>query len=91
MHTIAALGSPTHWLILAIVFLLLFGSSRLPELARNLGKSLGVLKKARREFEEELMRTQETEQANKTQPDELDAQASSAQANEQKQEENRQA
>lgn len=58
MQVLAYLGSPTQWFIFAIVVLVIFGSSRLPEVARNLGKSLGVLKKARREFEEELLNAQ---------------------------------
>lgn len=61
MQVVAYFGSSSHWLIFAIVCLLVFGASRLPELARNLGKSLGILKKARREFEEELMRSQHEE------------------------------
>ena len=58
MQHLAYFGSSAHWLIFAIVCLVVFGASRLPELARNLGKSLGILKKARREFEEELLRSQ---------------------------------
>ena len=54
--------SPTHWFILALVFLIVFGSKRLPDLARNLGKSMGALRKAKREFEEELLKAQEPEQ-----------------------------
>lgn len=61
MHFLAYFGSSAHWLIFAIVCLVVFGASRLPDLARNLGKSLGILKKARREFEEELMRAQTPE------------------------------
>lgn len=61
MHTLAYFGSSAQWLIFAIVCLLVFGSSRLPDLARNLGKSLGILKKARRDFEDELMRAQTPE------------------------------
>ena len=58
MQHLAYFGSSAQWLIFAIVCLVVFGASRLPELARNLGKSLGILKKARREFEEELLRSQ---------------------------------
>lgn len=79
MHVLAYFGSSAHWLIFAIVCLLVFGASRLPELARNLGKSLGILKKARREFEEELMRAQnpapQPPPASAQQPEELKAQA----------------
>jgi sec-independent protein translocase protein TatA len=41
--------------ILIIAFLL-FGASKLPELARSLGKSMGEFKKAQREAEIELRR-----------------------------------
>ncbi|WP_214322737.1 Sec-independent protein translocase subunit TatA [Nonomuraea sediminis] len=36
--------SPTHWLILGLVVLLLFGSKKLPDAARSLGRSLRILK-----------------------------------------------
>ncbi len=61
MQILASLGSPTQWFILAVVCLIVFGASRLPEIARNLGKSLGILRKAKREFEEELMNAQKSE------------------------------
>ena len=35
---------PWHLLVLAIVFLILFGSKRLPDSARSLGRSLRILK-----------------------------------------------
>lgn len=35
---------PWHLLIVAIVIILLFGSKKLPEAARSLGKSLRILK-----------------------------------------------
>ena len=43
-------------LIILLVALLLFGSQRLPELARNLGKSIREFKKATSGLEEELKR-----------------------------------
>ncbi len=54
MQVIAQLGSPSQWLILIIVCLVIFGAKRLPDLARNLGRSLAAFKKAKRDFEEEL-------------------------------------
>ncbi len=60
MQCLALLNSPTQWLILIIVCLVIFGAKRLPEIARGLGKSLGEFKKARREFEDELMGTEAT-------------------------------
>ncbi len=56
MHTIANLGSPSQWMILIIVCLVIFGAKHLPEIARNLGKGLGEFKKARKQFEDELMK-----------------------------------
>ncbi|MFF0473961.1 Sec-independent protein translocase subunit TatA [Streptomyces sp. NPDC004284] len=35
---------PWHLLLVAIVFIVLFGSKRLPDTARSLGKSLRILK-----------------------------------------------
>jgi sec-independent protein translocase protein TatA len=48
-------GGPEILMIL-LVALLLFGSQRLPELARNLGKSIREFKKATSGLEEELKR-----------------------------------
>jgi sec-independent protein translocase protein TatA len=36
--------SPTHWLIVILVALVLFGGKRLPEMARGLGRSARILK-----------------------------------------------
>lgn len=36
--------SPTHWLIIALVILLLFGAKRLPDAARGVGRSLRIFK-----------------------------------------------
>ncbi|MFJ2030111.1 Sec-independent protein translocase subunit TatA [Streptosporangium sp. NPDC087985] len=36
--------SPTHWLIVAVVVVLLFGSKKLPDTARSLGRSLRIFK-----------------------------------------------
>ncbi len=51
---LANLGSPSHWFILFVLVLIVFGAKRLPEIARNLGKGLAEFKKAKKEFEEEL-------------------------------------
>ncbi len=56
---LAQFGAPSHWLIFLIVVLVVFGARRLPDIARNLGRSLGEFKKARREFEDELMKAQQ--------------------------------
>lgn len=36
--------SPTHWLIIVAVLVLLFGAKRLPDAARSLGRSARILK-----------------------------------------------
>jgi sec-independent protein translocase protein TatA len=43
---------PWHLLILAVVFIALFGAKRLPDSARSLGESLHILKKSLREGEQ---------------------------------------
>lgn len=36
--------SPSHWLIILVVLLLLFGAKRLPDTARGIGHSLRIFK-----------------------------------------------
>lgn len=52
---IAFITSSSQWFIVIVILLLIFGAKRLPEIARGLGKSLGEFKKARQEFEDEVM------------------------------------
>lgn len=51
---IGGLGGQELFLIFFIV-LLLFGAKKLPELARGVGKSMGEFKKAREDFEREIV------------------------------------
>jgi sec-independent protein translocase protein TatA len=44
-----ALG-PWHWVIVAVVVVLLFGSKRLPDAARSLGSSMRIFKSEVREL-----------------------------------------
>ncbi|MEU6354992.1 Sec-independent protein translocase subunit TatA [Streptomyces sp. NPDC047072] len=44
---------PWHLLIVAILFIALFGSKKLPEAARGLGKSMRILKSEARAMKEE--------------------------------------
>lgn len=38
------LESPSHWLIIALVVLVLFGYKKLPEMSRSVGRSLRIFK-----------------------------------------------
>ena len=49
---------PEILVVIALV-VLLFGASRIPDLARAIGESLGAFKKGRQEVEEELQEVQE--------------------------------
>ncbi len=42
-------------MLIFLVILLLFGAKKLPQLARGIGKSMGEFKKARDEFEDEIV------------------------------------
>lgn len=54
-------------LIILLVLVLLFGTSRIPKLANSVGKSLGEFQKGREEIEEELNNAEEKEsEINKT-------------------------
>lgn len=55
MQVIAQIGSPSQWLILIIICLVIFGAKRLPDIARNLGRGFASFKKAKQEFEQELL------------------------------------
>lgn len=38
-------GSMSHWVVILIIVVLLFGSKKLPELAKGVGKSIKTFKK----------------------------------------------
>ncbi len=52
-------------MILIIVCLVIFGAKHLPDIARNLGKGLGEFKKARKQFEDELMKEENNTESKK--------------------------
>jgi sec-independent protein translocase protein TatA len=54
---------PWHLLVLAVVFLILFGSKRLPDSARSLGRSLRIFKS-----EVQEMNKDEAKEDKKTDP-----------------------
>ncbi|UZE92442.1 MAG: twin-arginine translocase TatA/TatE family subunit [Methanosarcinales archaeon] len=45
---------PNEIMIIGAIIVLLFGASKLPELAHSVGKSMGEFKKAQKEAEKEL-------------------------------------
>ncbi|ATZ60956.2 MAG: twin-arginine translocase TatA/TatE family subunit [Methanosarcinales archaeon Met12] len=45
---------PHELIIIGVIIILLFGASKIPELARSLGKSVGEFKKAQKESEIKL-------------------------------------
>lgn len=44
---------PSHIIVLVIILVLLFGASKLPDLARSLGQSAKILKKEMRELQDD--------------------------------------
>lgn len=56
-------GAPGPWEVILILFvvLLLFGTKKLPELSRSIGKSLGEFKKGKEEGEKSLAESKTVE------------------------------
>ncbi len=52
-------GSGWEWIVIVAVIFLLFGASRLPQLAKSLGQSRRAFKEGMREAEEEYQSEQE--------------------------------
>lgn len=44
-----------EWVVVAIVAIIVFGPKKLPEMARKIGKILGMLRRASEEFQRQLM------------------------------------
>jgi sec-independent protein translocase protein TatA len=61
---LAVLDGPVLWLILALA-ILLFGGSKLPELARGLGKAKREFRKASEEVEDEVRSAVEEDEQRK--------------------------
>jgi sec-independent protein translocase protein TatA len=54
MLDLVAMGlSPTQWLIVILIVLLLFGGSRIPEMMKGLGSGIKEFKKGLQEGEDE--------------------------------------
>lgn len=56
---------PQEWLVILLIILILFGASKLPEVARSLGRSIAEFKKAQREAEMEIRELEKEEKAKK--------------------------
>lgn len=52
---------PWHILILALIFIMLFGAKRLPDSAKALGESMHIFKKSLRENDEQKSIEQKTD------------------------------
>ncbi len=56
------LGSPTDWIILIVVVLLVLGGSKkIPEVAKALGRAMGEFRKGRMEVEREISEATKSE------------------------------
>ena len=53
------LREPSHWLILILVVVLLFGAKRLPDSARALGRSLHIFKSEVKELNKDEKKSDE--------------------------------
>lgn len=50
---VLAFLKPTHLMVILVIVVILFGASKLPELAKNLGKSAKIIKQEMREITED--------------------------------------
>ncbi len=64
---------PTHWIIIAVLVLVLFGARRLPDAARGLGRSLRIFKSEMSEMQSESSQSAQQQPAPAPAPQELPA------------------
>lgn len=64
--------SPWHWLILILVIVVLFGSKRLPDAARGLGRSMRIFKSEIKEMGNDGS-TENAQQAPQSAPPQINA------------------
>lgn len=74
MSPVFAFGVPggQEWILVGLVVVLLFGASKLPELARSAGSALGEFKSARYEAEQEFKQVKEEVEETEDEPAEED-------------------
>ncbi|EAI2798628.1 twin-arginine translocase TatA/TatE family subunit [Campylobacter jejuni] len=59
-------SSPSHWLIILLIVVLLFGAKKIPELAKGLGKGIKTLKDEMNNDDEVAKNTQKIEENKNT-------------------------
>ncbi|EAK8220875.1 TPA: twin-arginine translocase TatA/TatE family subunit [Campylobacter jejuni] len=59
-------SSPSHWLIILLIVVLLFGAKKIPELARGLGKGIKTFKDEMNNDDEVAKNTQKIEENKNT-------------------------
>ncbi|TCK25817.1 Sec-independent protein translocase subunit TatA [Pseudonocardia endophytica] len=65
--------SPTHWLIVIGVLVLLFGAKKLPQMARSVGQSARVFKGEMKGLRDDEEKTEQPEQAEPAAPAQVEA------------------
>ncbi|EOG5651855.1 twin-arginine translocase TatA/TatE family subunit [Campylobacter jejuni] len=59
-------SSPSHWLIILLIVVLLFGAKKIPELAKGLGKGIKTFKDEMNNDDEVTKNTQKIEENKNT-------------------------
>ncbi|EAJ4838959.1 twin-arginine translocase TatA/TatE family subunit [Campylobacter jejuni] len=59
-------SSPSHWLIILLIVVLLFGAKKIPELAKGLGKGIKTFKDEMNNDDEVAKNTQKIEEHKNT-------------------------
>ncbi|EAH7688673.1 twin-arginine translocase TatA/TatE family subunit [Campylobacter jejuni] len=59
-------SSPSHWLIILLIVILLFGAKKIPELAKGLGKGIKTFKDEMNNDDEVAKNTQKIEENKNT-------------------------
>ncbi len=65
MLPLAFLGRGEDWLIVILVMVILFGATKIPQVARSLGRSVSEFKKGVREGEDEEKKAAEPKEPDK--------------------------